>query len=447
MSNSKKKSDKNNLKNSSKEIEYNEKEELDNLSEELNKLNDINNISNIVKTNKNIEEKIKLTPEQNLNLLYDELYKVLLKSDCKCISGELISYKQSDANAYISIKIFGFQISCIFWQISKSSNYSFYKNFKDGDKIKFEGNFSILKKNFSIYFNIKSMEKVGIGDYLALHNELRKMISDMELDKNKKILKKFPYNIGIVTSIEGAAIQDILQTLKLDNFIGKVTIVNAVVQGKSCPQSVISGLSYFENNNNDVDLVLITRGGGSFEDLVGFSDWELVNKISKTNLITLSAVGHQIDNQLSDEVADYKFATPSIAAKFIVEKQKEFIDRYINFKNILDFYKDKYIKSLIKFQKINENYDSILENFSISEIKDKLYKYSTMVKDKLQNYNSAKKSYYNYAVDLKPTLYIKSKEINSIQDIISAKSKKIDIVLPDGKIKISFKIEEIFENQ
>ncbi len=417
-------------------------ENTDNLSEELNKLSTFDYKKNDNNEIKQVDKIITLTPEENLENIYFQLYNLLNKSDCKILNGEIISFRPSDTNAYLTIKIGSFQISCIFWNISKSKNIALYKSFKDGDKIKIEGNFSILKKNLSIYFNLKTMEKIGIGDYLSLHNEYRNKIIELGLNQNKQILNKFPCSIGIVTSIEGAAIQDILQTFKIDNYIGNIIIVNAVVQGKSCPQSVISGIKYIEFNHPNADLILITRGGGSYEDLVGFSDWELVKYIANTKIITISAVGHQIDNQLSDEVADYKFATPSIAAKFIIEKQKEYIEKYKNFKNYINFISQKYKKSIIEYNQITNNYNNIIDNFNIGEIKDKLYKYSNIVKNTIYQYNNAKKNYYNMAVNLKPTILIKSKEINSIYDIINSKSKKMEIILPDGIIKISFKIEE-----
>jgi hypothetical protein len=112
---------------------------------------------------------------------------------------------------------------------------------------------------------------------------------------------------------------------------------------------------------------------------------------------------------------------------------------------LINFVIQKYKQSIIEYTNIINNYNNIITNYQIYEIKDKLYKYSNLVKNTLYQYNAAKKNYYNLACDLKPTLFIKSKEITSIHDIINSKSKKLEIILPDGKIKISFKIEEYTE--
>jgi exodeoxyribonuclease VII large subunit len=86
------------------------------------------------------------------------------------------------------------------------------------------------------------MSKVGVGDYLVLHKKYREKIIEDGMNLNKKVINVFPYRIGIITAAEGAAIQDILQTFKNDNFIGKVYVKNTIVQGKQCPQSVIDSI-------------------------------------------------------------------------------------------------------------------------------------------------------------------------------------------------------------
>ncbi len=418
----------------------------------LSKLNNNNQYDNI-DNNKNLQNNqvtklpIKeVSIEDNLEFLYKELNAILLSSKLKSLIGELISFKISGYNAYISVKISEYQINCNFWQIAKSKDLNTYKSFKEGDKIKLDGYFSILQKSFSVYFNVKSMGKVGMGDYLALHDLNRKKIKELGWDLNKKILDKFPYTIGIITAIEGAAIQDILQAFKLDNFIGNIIIINAVVQGKQCPQSIINKIEWAEQNYPDLDVLMITRGGGSFEDLVGFSDWDLVKRIKTSKLITLSAVGHQIDNQLSDEVADYKFATPSLGAKFITGLQQTYIDKFKNYKLMIKFYENKFKECKERTDLIAKSYDKIISNYNIKEIREKLYKYSVFVKNKINSYNQAKNKYLNMTTSIQPKIFKAGKEITSINDIINTSPKKIEIILPDGRAVISYRIIEFHEN-
>ena len=251
------------------------------------------------------------------------------------IIGEVISFKISDSNAWITIKSKEFQISGIFWSISNHNDFHNLKLTKPGDQISFFGCFSMMKKNLSVYFNIKSMEKIGKGKYLDIYEQYRLRIKELGLGIYKKKLSGYPTVIGIITALEGAAIQDILQTFKLDRFVGKIIIKNSIVQGSQCPKSLINSIEWFEiNYPNNIDILMVTRGGGGWEDLVGFSDWELLEKISSTSFVTLSAVGHQVDNQLTDEVCDYKFATPSIGAKFIVETQQKYRSNLLYKKNL-----------------------------------------------------------------------------------------------------------------
>lgn len=418
----------------------------DNLSDEFNKLIDKNQINNETKSETKIEKKI-LTSEEQIENIYMELNSILQCNNnnnnnrCEYLIGEIITFRYSDPNAYITIKISDYQINGIFWSITKSKNFFEYKKLSDGDKIKIYGNFAISKKNFSIYFNTKSIEKVGLGDYLQLHNQLRNKIIELGWDKNKSELTKFPYSIGIVTAIEGAAIQDILQTFRTDYFTGNIFITNAIVQGKSCPESVSNAISYLESNYPDLDLILITRGGGSYEDLVGFSDWDLITKIKKCPILTMSAIGHQIDNQLSDEVADYKFPTPTFAAKFIVETQKKFINKFTYIKDMVSSLKNKFVTSKELLNKITQNYNQIVNNYNISEYKEKIYKYSNKINQTLNRYHNAKKSYYNFVSNMKPTIIKNNKEVVSIHELLDS-PKKMDIVLPDGNIKVSYKVLE-----
>lgn len=354
------------------------------------------------------------------------------------IIGEVITNKLSDKHSYITLKSNDLQISCIAW--SKS-----YPNINQGHNVEITGNLGLFKKNLSIYFNIKDIKIVGDGTYLNSQLELRQKINTLGWNLQKRTLNVFPYNIGIVTSMEGAAIQDILQALKLDNFLGKVFIKNAIVQGKQCPQSVISGIDYFEKFNIPIDILMITRGGGSYDDLVGFSDLALLEKIHNCKLITLSAVGHQIDNQLSDEVADYKFATPSLGAKYIVEEQKKYYSLLYNFKYKLSLVNENIIFAKNKINYLRDNFNNILNSYDKKEMTNKLSKYKNLANQISSNWSKVKTEFYNKLSNIKPTIF-KENEITSITDFIDINTlkeitpKKIEIIFADGKINIYYKI-------
>ena len=422
---------------------------------EINELNESTE-SKGTKGTKESKEKEVLNDIKTINTIYENVNEILSESKLKSIKGELISFKNSDCNAYITVKIGEYNINCTYWRIQYSDEYEDCRKIKEGDQIILKGSFSLSKRNLNIYFNIKSMSKVGVGDYLVLHKKYREKIIEDGMNLNKKVISVFPYRIGIITAAEGAAIQDILQTFKNDNFIGKIYIKNSIVQGKQCPQSVIDSIKYFETKNKKIDILLITRGGGSYEDLVGFSDWSLIEKIYNTrlnsNFIIISAVGHQIDNQLSDEVSDYKFATPSIAAKHIVETQQKYYESYYTLCDIIDTIKNRYVESKTNFELITNNFNKIIKKYDIIEIKENIIKYSSIIKKIMSNYNNCKNKFFNKLTNIKPTIFKNNSEITSIKNFINLETKKeispkkIQILFIDGKIELSYKLSnyEIF---
>ena len=437
-------------KNISSEILDDSSDDLEKLSDEFNKLTcKVNN--NLKKDTQKVINKVddKQHLEFDITNIYSDINSCLQNYKSIKITGELISFKITDENAWINIKLKEFQISGIFWKITKDKNYPNLKNFKSGDQIVFMGNFNIMKKNLSIYFNIKSMEKVGKGNYLDIYEQYRLKIKELKLKIPKKNLNMFPYTIGIITSSEGAAIQDILQTFKQDKFIGNIIIKNSIVQGVHCPKSIINSIEWFEiNYHKQIDLLMITRGGGSWEDLVGFSDWELLIKLSDAKFITLSAVGHQIDNQLTDEVCDYKFATPSIGAKFIVETQLKYHNQLTTFKNSMTKILESYQKNKNTFEKITTNYSNIIYKYDIKNMLYSVKKYRNILENQIDKYSNLKNNFYSKLSQIKPTI-IRKKELTSIEDFVGKEypnkevgPKKIEIYFVDGRIKISYRITE-----
>lgn len=379
----------------------------------------------------------KTTNNNNINLiedLYSELYKSIQYIKTKKITGEVISNKQSDKHCYITIKNGDYQLSCIGW----SRNYP---DIKKGLNVEIIGNINLMKKNLSTYFNIKDIKILGAGEYLNSYDILRKKINDLGWNKNKKKIISFPNNIGIITSLDGAAIQDIIQTFKLDNYIGNIYIKNAIVQGHQCPTTVIQGIGFFENSLLKIDALLITRGGGSYDDLIGFSDWNLIEKINESKLIIISAIGHQTDSQLSDEVADYKFATPSIAAKFIVETQHQYINMLSQYKKCLNEFTNNLSNAKQKYISISNKYNQIINEYDNKQLTSTIIKYKNFINIITNKWQNTKTKFYNQLANIKPTILKNNKEITSINNILQDNPKKIDIIFPDGTIQIYYQIK------
>jgi exodeoxyribonuclease VII large subunit len=400
--------------------------------------------------------------DNKLEILADDLFTLVNNIPSQVIEGEITAIKVSGKNQYITIKNGDFQISCISWSCIHDAVMS--------NVVELKGEVKVMKKNMSIYFNIRKLSIKGDGNIITEFNKLKNKVVSLGYCDNKRKLLSFPLNIAIVTSLEGAAIQDILQTFRLDNFIGNIYIKNALVQGKSCPASVVESINFFNDDefeiavgydggdgkegrkegggvetrvvtSKNIDLLLVTRGGGSNEDLLGFSDFAVLEAIHKSNIITISAVGHQIDNQLSDIVADYSFATPSIASKFIVEKQKEFIKKLVDVKSGNDKIFDMYSKSRDSLLQLD--YNEIIKNYDKININNKLGSYRTYVNNIIMHYNNTKSFVFDMISKIKPTLFNKDKEICSVKELENNAPKKLDIVFHDGKATIYYKLQSL----
>jgi exodeoxyribonuclease VII large subunit len=368
------------------------------------------------------------------------------------LSVELISFKISGANAYITAKTDdGFEIKCNFWKIKQ---YIQDTSFSAGERCKIEGKFAMWQNKFEIYLNLTSMTRENTkGTYMQLQQINRERIYSSGFENNKRIISFFPLNIGIITALGGAAIQDILQVFRQDGLLGNVTIKSALVQGNKCAESVIAGIKYFENNQDkyNIHILLITRGGGSYEDLVEFSNWNLIEKINETNMgfpfVTISAVGHQIDNQLTDDVCSYSFATPSISAKFIVETQQKYRNTIANVKRIISSMKNKLKHTKEQFQQID--YNKKICGFQQDYIMRRISTINNYTKNKLKHYNSIKSAFATRMSNMKPTMIsgtTTKREITSIYDIIdnpekvTNKLQKMDMVFYDGRLQVSYRI-------
>ena len=244
------------------------------------------------------------------------------------IHGEVSNVKLSREHLFFKIKDTYASIEATFWNYTKK--YDDVMN--EGEKITVTGKLSYYVKSGTLKISCENIIKEGtVGEiHKQYENMKKKFIEKGYFEENKKkIMPSVIKNVGIITAKDGAAIQDILYVFRKNNFKGNIYIKNCVVQGDKCPFSVVSSIDYFKKNDMKIDVLLITRGGGAFEDLMGFSDEIVVKSIYKSDIFIMSAVGHEVDNMLSDYVADYRAPTPSIAAEIISSYWKK-VDEKLN---------------------------------------------------------------------------------------------------------------------
>jgi exodeoxyribonuclease VII large subunit len=171
---------------------------------------------------------------------------------------------------------------------------------------------------------VSSLKPVGAGALSIAFEQLRKRLAAEGLfdEAKKRALPALPKRIGIVTSPDGAAIRDILTILKRRHPSLWITLFPARVQGEGAAHELAEGVRAL-NRIGRFDVIIVTRGGGSAEDLAGFNDERLVRALADSAIPTLSAVGHETDWTLCDHVADLRAPTPSAAAELVVGVQED----------------------------------------------------------------------------------------------------------------------------
>lgn len=245
------------------------------------------------------------------------------------VEGEISNFKLSRGHLYFNLKDDDSSISCTYWSYQSSK----YKDLdiKDGKSIIVSGNINVYVKSGYYQIRVNTIELCGIGDIHANYIEVKKKYQQKGFFDNdrKKPMPKNIKSVGIITALDGAALKDVMYVLTNNGFSGKVYVKGCMVQGKKCPLSVsqcIKEMNETLYNGEHLDVILVTRGGGSFEDLMGFSDPLIIEAMYDSNICTISAIGHEVDSMLSDYAADIRAPTPSIAGEVISSHQKKLID-------------------------------------------------------------------------------------------------------------------------
>lgn len=328
------------------------------------------------------------------------------------ISGNVSQPKISQGHIYLTLKDSNSLIKCIIWK----SLVEKINKITDGDKITVRGKLDYYSYGGQINFVIDEIiENEGLGELQIKYNLIKtEFESKGYFDNKNKLQVNYIINkILIITSENGAAIHDFL--FNLNNNKSKILydIVDVPVQGIECPKLICSKLKEIYNNENlNYDLIIITRGGGSFQDLFGFSESQLIKTVYKYKKFPiLSAIGHQVDNPLLDLIADVSCPTPSLASQWIIDHNNNYINTLINEKNKI---RDDILKLILINQK------------NINESKNKL----KIIFNELSNI------ILNYKNQLMLEIIRSKEKLNTISNTIEFNSKEINLFdMNNNKIK------------
>lgn len=233
------------------------------------------------------------------------------------VEGEISNFRPSAAgHLYFTLKDEKAAISAVMFK-GKAWALNFAP--KDGMTVRAAGAISLYEKRGTYQIVVEKMEVAGEGGILRLLEERKRKLADEGLfdTARKKPLPFFPKNIAVITSPSGAAVRDIINVATRRNPKICITVLPAIVQGEEAAPALIRQLK-IANIHKLADVIIIGRGGGSIEDLLPFSDEEVVRAVAASEIPVISAVGHEIDWALSDFAADKRAPTPSAAAELAV---------------------------------------------------------------------------------------------------------------------------------
>ena len=257
------------------------------------------------------------------------------------VTGEVTNLRaQSSGHMYFTLKDAGAQLSCVLF---RGESVAHRELLQDGQKVLLQGDVTVYEARGQYQLIVRAVELQGVGALQIAFEKLKQKLAAEGLfaPERKRPLPKYPQRIGLVTSPTGAAIRDVLHVVQRRNPGLEIILAPCRVQGQGAAEEIAAAIRLLNEFNSrssgresapsesqsrltsaatmGLDLILVTRGGGSLEDLWAFNEEAVARAIFESAIPVVSAVGHEIDFTISDFVADMRAATPSAAAEIITE--------------------------------------------------------------------------------------------------------------------------------
>ena len=250
--------------------------------------------------------------------------------DTVWVKGEISNFKSyPSGHWYFKLKDPESQINGVMF---KGRNFSVGFVPKDGDQVEVAANVGFYATRGDLQLTVQLMRRAGVGGLYEAFIKLKQKLEAAGLfdASRKRELPKHPKAIGIVTSTQAAALKDVLTTLARRAPHIPITIYPSLVQGSEAPPGLIAALKQ-ANDANEVDVILLVRGGGSIEDLWAFNDEALAYAIAESAIPVISGVGHETDFTIADFVADMRAPTPTAAAELVAPDRLELLRELAGF--------------------------------------------------------------------------------------------------------------------
>ena len=250
------------------------------------------------------------------------------------VSGEITNLRaQSSGHVYFTLKDVAAQLSCVLFRGTAAAQRSLLA---DGQKVLLQGDVTVYEARGQYQLIVRQVELQGVGALQIQFEKLKQKLATEGLfaQERKRALPRYPQRIGLITSPTGAAIRDVLHVIQRRHPGLEIILAPCRVQGDGAAMEIAEAIRTVNEFNqqpttSNLELILITRGGGSLEDLWAFNEEPVARAIFESQIPVLSAVGHEIDFTIADFVADVRAATPSAAAEIITEgvfASREFVN-------------------------------------------------------------------------------------------------------------------------
>lgn len=319
------------------------------------------------------------------------------------IKGEISNFKaHSSGHLYFTLKDEKSKINCIMFK-SYADNLKFMP--KNGESVIIKGKVSVYEKEGTYQIYCYDITKQGIGELFIEFDKLKNKLEKEGLfdETHKKSIPKYPRKIGIITSPTGAAIRDIINVATRRNKTIDLLLYPALVQGENASEDLINGIEKL-NAREDIDVIILARGGGSIEELWAFNNEKLARAVYNSKKPIITGVGHETDFTLVDFVSDRRAPTPSAAAEIAVPSLADIEAKLNNLKTQLNIMIERFIKE--KSNKVSILNKGLHVHNPINYIVNQ-YDYVSRLQDKL-------------TLILKSNIAFRKQEISKIYDLISA---------------------------
>ena len=397
-----------------------------------------------------------------LKYKFDEdnnLKKVYLK-------GEISNFKaHTRGHYYFTLKDETSRINAVMFS-SSTKNIQFIPT--DGMKVLVTGRVSVYEATGGYQIYVEDMLEDGVGNLYIAFEQLKKKLSSEGLfdESHKRKIVKMPKKVGIVTASTGAAIRDIMTTIKRRYPICETILFPSLVQGSAAAEDIVKKIELA--NAYDIDTLIVGRGGGSIEDLWPFNEEIVARAIYNSKVPVISAVGHEIDFTISDFVADLRAPTPTAAAELAVPDIKNILEYLSNTKTrsynailnmvsakklVLDKLSNSYVlknpnnlyevkeQNLdLLLDKIHSNMTKILDNYRV-----RLFTYSNSYVLNNPNilYDKYKERLLNYNKDINREIF---KKLDNVKVNLNNLTSRIILLNPMETLKRGYAIVRIDDN-